>query len=189
MGAILANRDNDRVDKDFYPTPPNVTQSLINFLNDEVNIVTKDLTVCEPACGSGMMSDVLKQHFKTVESFDIRDTGYGKQHDFLQSKPDDCKVMITNPPFVLAEQFIIKSKEYGYEMVALLLKSQYWHSSKRLKLFNEFQPHFVLPLTWRPDFMFGSRGGAPTMEVLWTVWFNSTCNFTTYHPLSKPVDK
>jgi hypothetical protein len=51
----------------------------------------------------------------------------------------------------------------------MLLKSQYWHAAKRHQLFNTHTPAYILPLTWRPDFMFGERGGAPTMDVLWTV--------------------
>ena len=38
---------------------------------------------------------------------------------------------------------------------------------KRIDLFNSNPPAFVLPLSWRPDF---GGGGAPTMDVLWTVW-------------------
>ena len=43
-------------------------------------------------------------------------------------------------------------------------------AAKRKALFEEHPPAYVLPLTWRPDFMGGERGGAPTMEVHWTVW-------------------
>ena len=44
-----------------------------------------------------------------------------------------------------------------------------------------------VPLSWRPDFLFGSKSGAPTMEVLWTVWKAPYDNATTlYEPLLKP---
>lgn len=31
------------------------------------------------------------------------------------------------------------------------------------------EPSYVLPLTWRPDFLYGAKSGRPTMELLWTV--------------------
>jgi hypothetical protein len=67
-----------------------------------------------------------------------------------------------------------------------LLKSQYWHSKRREKLFQRIRPAQVFPLTWRPDFHFGAKGSAPTMEVLWTVWRSPyRSKFTKYEPLSK----
>jgi hypothetical protein len=53
-------------------------------------------------------------------------------------------------------------------------------------LFKEFPPAYVLPLTWRPDFMGGERGGAPTMEVHWTVWIAGDTD-TKYRILGRDV--
>lgn len=45
---------------------------------------------------------------------------------------------------------------------------------------------YVLPLTWRPDFMGGERGGTPTMEVHWTVWRRGQTD-TKYRLLGRGV--
>jgi len=165
-GVNLTNQSgvNKRRELDYYPTPPNVTHALMRFLT---------LTPCqiwEPACGDGSMSKVLEQCGHTVYSSDIRETGYGSGGiDFLNCRRADFDAIITNPPFVLSENFI-RHALIQVPVVAMLLKSQYWHAAKRVTLFTDHPPAFVLPLTWRPDFMGGERGGAPTMEVHWTVW-------------------
>lgn len=165
QGVNLANGSakNKRRALDYYPTPPDVTHALMRFLG------LHPCTIWEPACGDGAMSDVLAQYGHTVVSTDLRHTGYGEGGlDFL-SVSRECDAIITNPPFDKSEDFIRHALRQA-RMVAMLLKSQYWHARKRAALFDEYPPSYVLPLTWRPDFLCGERGGAPTMEVLWTVW-------------------
>lgn len=183
MSLVLANSSltNKRRELDYYPTPPDVTLALLRFLN-----LSKDLTVWECACGDGHMSEVLKREGYTVYSSDVRGTGYGEgDADFLQ-KNRKADVIMTNPPFALSESFIRHAISQA-PIVAMLLKSQYWHAQKRSVLFQERPPAWVLPLTWRPDFMFGERGGAPTMECLWTVWIEGQLD-TRYRLLQRPKD-
>jgi hypothetical protein len=176
------NNKNDRRELDFYPTPANVTVALMEFLQ------LPKSRIWEIACGDGAMSKVLESYGHDVYSTELRqDSGYGKGGvDFLEY-PEDFKVdaIITNPPFNVSQQFIEKSLRHA-DTVAMLLKSQYWHGKKRLSLFNEHTPSWVLPLTWRPDFLAGLKGGSPTMECIWTVWRKGDTN-TKYRPLEKPV--
>jgi hypothetical protein len=51
-------------------------------------------------------------------------------------------------------------------------------------LFDRHTPSFVMPLTWRPDFM---GLGRPTMEISWVVWEPFGAVYPAYIPLSKPV--
>lgn len=122
-------------------------------------------------------------------STDIRETGYGTGGvDFLQTRKDEQEIhaIITNPPFAMSEQFIRHALSHDVPVVAMVLKSQYWHAAKRQALFEEFPPAYVLAMTWRPDFMGGERGGAPTMECHWTVWMQG-CRDTRYRLLQKPL--
>lgn len=182
-GMNLANNSttNERADKDFYPTPPLVTKALMDFLS-----IPQESVIWEPACGDGAMSKVIESYGNTVISTDIRvDSGYGTGGiDFLTAEPMECSAIITNPPFKLSEQFIIKALDVA-PMVCMLLKSQYWHAEKRTKLFASYPPAYVLALNWRPDFLNGKRGGAPTMECLWTVWVKGQSD-TKYRILEKP---
>lgn len=177
MSRILANASaNDRPATDFYSTPPQVTQALLDFLQIE-----KQARIWEPACGKGMMVDVIKQNGYEVEATDV-----SSGQDFLcQADNRNCNWVITNPPFILSERFIYHAAKLALDGFAFLLKSQYWHATRRQKLFFELRPAFVLPLSWRPDFLFGAKSGAPTMEVLWTVWIDPHDKPTIYEPLAR----
>lgn len=182
MTDVLANRSaKDRRKLDFYPTPPDVTHALMQFLN------LPKTTVWECACGEGHMAEVITGYGHNVVATDIRETGYGQGgRDFLQERDLLAPVIITNPPFQESESFIRHANSLGAEVVAMLLKSQYWHAAKRARLFTEHPPAWVLPLTWRPDFLFGEKGGGPTMDVLWTVWIRGQTD-TRYRVLAKPI--
>lgn len=174
------NFNNNRRALDYYPTPRPVTIALMEFLQ-----LPRCSKVWEPACGNGKMVEVLKTYVEEVRATDII---YGQ--DYLKTT-GTADAIITNPPFNLSELFIKKAIEDA-PLVAMLLKSQYWHALKRLKLFTTTKPSYVLPLTWRPDFleherMPGSKKGAPTMEVAWTVWVKGNPDKTVYLPLEKPL--
>lgn len=173
------NNNGDRRELDFYPTPKNVTVALMQFLDLEPSIIW------EPACGNLAMSNVIESFGHTVISTDISIGG----GDFFKLTRT-CDAIITNPPFSLSEDFIKKALTEA-RMVAILLKSQYWHAIKRMPLFMDSKPRFILPLTWRPDFLEherapGEKKGAPTMEVAWTVWKRGYQNYPEYIPLKKP---
>lgn len=181
LQLTTGNDKGDRRELDFYPTPPEVTIALMNFLNLEKS------NVWECACGDGAMSKVLQSYGHNVFSSDI-DTHYGLSNtNFLETRKEHCDWIITNPPFNLSQAFI----EHALSMadnVAMLVKSQYWHAKKRVELFEKHKPSWVLPLTWRPDFLGGEKGGSPTMEVIWTVWMKNNTN-AQYQPLLKPITK
>lgn len=183
QGVLIAaaNHKNNRRELDYYPTPPDVTFALIDRLN-----LPKDLTIWEPACGTGMMSRAIQSKGYKVASSDLKDYGFGMHGvDFTKQVFRKGDWIITNPPFNRSEEFIktaINLKPKGF---AFLLKSQYWHAKRRYEIFKQFPPAFVLPLTWRPDFMEGEKGGKPTMEVAWSVWIEGETQ-TRFDLLKKP---
>lgn len=187
-GSVLANRSApDRNRTDYYRTPPDVTFALLNFLEDQGHLDTES-TIWEPACGTGEMAESMKERGYSVFSTDLYPSGYGNPIavDFLSSAPVELDWIITNPPFSMAEKFIRHALELDRPF-AFLLKSQFWHARKRLDLFEKHPPAYVLPLTWRPDFLWGAKSGSPTMECLWTVWLSQDC-ITEYHPLRRPPE-
>lgn len=181
IGSRIAggNTGYRRRESDFYPTPPEATIALMNFLD-----LPKECVIWEPACGDGhMVYQIRKMGYEVIES-DIK-TGT----DFLKTPLKKCDWIITNPPFSLSEKFISRCYDHK-KPFALLLKSQYWHAKKRLSLFEETNPTYILPLTWRPDFCFGKRGkGSPLMDVMWVVWdreWSYSTERTMYIPLKRP---
>lgn len=181
-GSVLANKSaKDRHKADYYPTPDQCTQALIDFLG-----IPRSQVIWECACGDGFISKVLQKNGYKVISTDINHYGFEDSvEDFLLSDGKECDWIITNPPFSLADKFIRKAISLG-KPFAMLLKSQYWHSKKRFALFQQHKPKFVLPMTWRPDFEFGRRGGSPTMDCIWTVWMPVPTASTIYEPINKP---
>lgn len=184
-GTILSNRSAvDRNKTDFYATPPEVTAALLDFLEDQY-LLKPHATIWEPACGRGDMADVMYDRGYHMVVSDLYPQIQGMDStDFLKSHAT-CDWIITNPPFSKATEFITHALELG-KPCAFLLKSQFWHAKSRLNLFRENPPSYVLPLTWRPDFLFGSKSGSPTMECLWTVWAGD--QETIYYPLEKPKE-
>src|SRR5512139_3378784 len=85
--------------KDFYPTPPWATRALFEDV-----LYTSMSEIWEPACGNGMMAEVLKDYCNRIVATDIHDYGYGKVEDFLTSERR-ASWIITNPPFSLALEF------------------------------------------------------------------------------------
>lgn len=178
---VGAQKNHKRKAADFYPSPPDVTHALMEFLR-----LPKGTVIWEPACGDGDMSCILEEHGHQVISTDLRDdVWYGKGGtDYLTHPEIEVDWIITNPPFNLAESFIRKSLSITTN-VAMLLKSQYWHAAGRLKLFADHPPAFVLPLTWRPAFLEAERGSSPLMDVIWVVWQGEP-EYTKFKPLQRP---
>lgn len=188
--TLTAASATDREGTDFYPTPADVTHALLDFLH-----LVPGTRVWEPACGEGHISEVLRERGYRAYSSDLYDRGYGDPlRDFLRASFLPAaeglggfpQWIITNPPFSQAEAFIRHALTLGVPF-AFLLKSQFWHASKRRNLFEQHRPSHVLPLTWRPDFLMGRKGGSPTMEAAWTVWQPTPAKATVYLPLPRPA--
>ena len=158
---IGGNPTEKRSETDFYPTPRDVTEALLKYLD-----LPKTTVIWEPACGEMDMVSVMKEQGYRVIATDL---SQGK--DFLNEPLHECDWIITNPPFSVSDKFIERCAEHG-KPFALLLKSQYWHAKKRYDLYQRITPSTVCPLTWRPDFLFKKPGkrGAPLMDVMWCIW-------------------
>lgn len=162
FGSWIAggNSQKGRKENDFYPTPSWCTEIVLKYTKPPKDI-------WEPACGDGAISKVLIKNGFNVVSTDLHFYNFGiPEMDFLKS-PKLSNAVITNPPFVIASDFIEKCIQLDLDYFAMLLKSQYWHAASRKKLFEKQPPSKILAMTKRPDFL-GS--GKPTMDCIWSVW-------------------
>jgi hypothetical protein len=145
----------------FYKTPDSATVALITALGEYL-----DTPIHEPACGDGRMARVLTRHGYPVIATDLVDRGYGHVgFDFLAHETL-APIIVTNPPFHLAAEFIAHAVP-GARLVAMLLKSDFWHAASRIALYEAFPPRQQLILTWRLDWTGQKR---PTMNCTWWVW-------------------
>lgn len=113
------NVDGKRRASDFYETPYSMTRQFL-----DVEHFDKSKTFLEPACGDNAIVKVLRERFSNVHAHDLK---YGQ--DFLGY---DGKVdyIITNPPFSLAKEFILKAKEVS-DKFSMLLPLSYLHGKER----------------------------------------------------------
>lgn len=178
---IGGNPAHGRNPADFYPTPAECTSALIKSESDRLGSFDR---IWEPAAGDGAICRVLEEEgIKTVatdlHSYDYAISGI----DFLAEKERRADAIITNPPFNLAADFIVKAHDLGVEYIALFLKSAFWHAKRRTKLFADHPPAKIYALNWRPQFKPGA--GSPTMDFIWCVWDQRSAPETRYLIMGK----
>lgn len=130
--AVMSQRVEASDSPDDFPTPPWATRALIEYVLDHRDTLT-GLKCLEPACGVGHMSKVLKEYFGEVESADAYHYGYGPVRDFLTYPypANSCDWIITNPPFRLAEEFVLRAIKLARIGVAILARTVFLESVGR----------------------------------------------------------
>lgn len=159
----MSQRDSgyERKERDLYETPGWVTDAL----RPHVRPVA---VVWEPACGGKKMVVALTKWNVAVCASDISE---GK--DFLLfTTAQAADAIITNPPYVLAQEFIQHAldllKPRGF--VAMLLRTDFDHAKTRQHLFSGC-PAFAkkVVLTKRIKWFEDSKG-QPSFNHAWYVW-------------------
>lgn len=147
-----------RVENDYYATPPESTQVLLNVLELSGSIL-------EPACGEGHISEVLKENYPEAEvvSTDLIDRGYGAGRvDFLDKEYDRTfDNVITNPPFKYMREFVEKSLEISTDKVIMFGKIQFLEGKGRKEFLKNSPLKYVYVFSERQNPM---RNGSPVDE-------------------------
>ena len=163
-----------RVENDYYATPPESTQALLNVLELSGSIL-------EPACGEGHISEVLKSNYpdSDIVSTDLIDRGYGSGAiNFLEHTYDRTFTnVITNPPFKYMREFVEKSLEISTDKVIMFGKIQFLEGQRRKEFLENSPLKYVYVFSERQNPM---RNGSPvdengkkwssTMCFAWYVW-------------------
>lgn len=127
----MCNRG-QRNKSDFYQTPYSMTEQLLK--NEEFKG-----TILEPACGEHAIYNIFTKYNYSIVGQDLT-----KGNNFLNEniKWDN---IITNPPFRLANEFILKAKSLYRKKIAFLLPLSYLQGKTRydLKIFNELEYVYV----------------------------------------------
>ena len=146
LAYVGHNANNDREENDFYPTPDNATQSLLDRQKFDGNI-------WECACGNGAMSKLMINNGYDVYSSDLIDRGFGETGiDFLQSTKQVDNI-VTNPPFNLATEFTTHAFTLARKKVVMLSKISYLEGVKRREqIFNKRKLEKVLIFSRRVPF-------------------------------------
>lgn len=178
--AVMAQRIEPADSLDFFPTPPWGTRT---FARHVLPVLWPWPDACkasawDPACGQGHMALALAEDFARVEASDIFDYGFGGVSDFLHPDlaPPDADWIVTNPPFNLAEEFILKALKLARRGVAMLCRANFAEGQGRYtRLFSRRPPQieaiFVdrLPMhrgRWVID-------GSSATAYAWFCWLNA----------------
>lgn len=172
--AVMSQRVEAADSPDDFPTPPWATRALLEHVLGGGSTVAA-MSCLEPACGAGHMSKVLEGYFHSVESSDIHDYGFGKKIDFFDYKTTSNQYdwLITNPPFRLAEEFILKGLSITRVGVAILARTVFLESSGRYKaIFSVNPPTKFAQFVERVPMVKGRLDKAATTATgyCWLVW-------------------
>ena len=149
-----------RKELDRYETPEWVTEALLPHL-------PTDLSIWEPAAGSGKMARVLLAKLAT----DI--DACGGNVDFLgMTKQPGINAIITNPPYSHARQFIERALWLTAPdgLVAMLLRTDYDHAAGRQHLFSGCQQFAKKLVLTKRIVWFDGPNAAPSFNHAWYIW-------------------
>lgn len=151
---------------DFYKTPPGAVLALLS-------VETFDRDVWEPACGDGAISKVLIAQGFNVISSDIIDRGFGEVgKNFFAFTRARASMLITNPPFSTAEDFLKHAKHLGVRKIAFLLKLSFLEGKSRSHLLEQSGLSRVWVFRGRINVQRNGdyKGGSGMIAFAWFVW-------------------
>lgn len=154
---------------DWYRTPPRLTRALL----DRERF---DGAVWDPCCGDGAMAEVLTERGYSVVATDLVDRGYSAGgDDFLFAGALAAPNICMNPPFKLADEFVLHALRLGARKIAVLQRLAWLEGTKRLAaLWYPHPPARVWVFSYRGTLWRGDdpnpqdKGGV--MAMAWYVW-------------------
>ncbi len=172
--AVMAQRTEPKDSPDDFPTPPWATRGLIEHVIDDKRVLTP-MSCLEPACGEGHMAKVLKEYCGKVHCSDAYLYGYGHRRDFLTYPYETNAVdwVITNPPFRLAEEFVLRGLCVARRGVAILARTVFLESIGRyVGIFRANPPTKFAQFTERVPMVRGRLDSKATTATgyAWLVW-------------------
>lgn len=164
------NRGGIREIQDRYMTPT----WCIDLIMDKI-IPARDFSDCgewkyflEPCKGTGNIYNhpKLENYIKNYAELDL-------DIDYLDPEFDtDADLIITNPPFSKALEFLEKSLSCDWATVIYLMRLNFLGSQKRKEFWNLHRPSHLYVLSKRPSFT--DNGNTDSTEYAWFCFQKST---------------
>jgi len=144
----------ERIANDFYPTPTWCYEQLpFDY--------TKFKTALEPCQGDGRITCFLEDKGLEVTGIDIHDG-----QDYLTTPRARYDLILTNPPFSLAMEFIEKAMKES-DTVCMLLRINFLGSQVRKPFWLRNTPTGLIILSKRPSF---TGKGTDSIDYAWFLW-------------------
>jgi hypothetical protein len=178
--AVKQQRNNTKDVINDFPTPCWATRGLIEKIVLPLGYDLKQDTAWEPCCNRGHMAEPMKEYFGQVVCSDKYDYGYSGTHflaDFLDPNLTSLNVdidwLMFNPPFVLAEEFILKGLVIAKKGVICIVRSAFLESVGRYNnLFKDQPPTIVAQSVERIPMVEGRYDpkAASATAYSWLIW-------------------
>lgn len=176
-GTARQARDSDETEHlrrlSMFPTPPWAARAGAEVIRELSPLIPNE-TCWEPAAGTGHMVHGLEQYFLRVDGSDVRDYGAGFQvFDFLAESPRfsvQPDWIVTNPPFVHAQEFVDRGLRYARVGVAMLCRLALLESVGRFDLMGRLT--VLAPFSERVPMQLGSWDPnlSTATAYAWFVW-------------------
>lgn len=166
---------------DFYPTPKEAFDALYNA---DCENWKNSYKILEPCAGDGNLVKFIKEkepntyiwanEFDIAHKLQLEQSGADEYsyNDFftINSQPCCYDVVITNPPFSLAQQIIEKVlDEWKPDRTIMLLRLNFLASQKRKEFWQKHLPSRIYVLSKRPSF---TGKGTDSQDYAWFIWDN-----------------
>lgn len=171
------NRGAERKPYDFYATPIEVVYNLLN----NINLNEYGNNILEPSAGNGNICFALKSKYsnKNITSVEIRPEEYENlikysnkviiEDYFNFNTYEKYDVIIGNPPYSLAKEFIEKSFKHLADngVLIFLLRTAFLESKSRYEFWQKNPLNGLYSLSKRPSF---TGKGTDATSYSWFIW-------------------
>jgi hypothetical protein len=179
-------RGYDRHKSDYYVTPDWIIDELFDAIPELFEEMDGRIAL-DPCAGGGIVNgsqafgmpypEALKRRgWNTIHTMDVREDSLAEiKHDFLQWDTSiDYDLIITNPPFAIAEEITRKAlsladPESG--KVIMLQRLNWLGSASRDDFFTEYPPSLIVMHAKRPSF--GGTSSTDSIEYAHFIWDNT----------------
>lgn len=172
------NPETKRADLDYYATNPVAVEMLLN--NHHFN---SRQTILEPCVGGGHIANYISSIYRSsdITGIDLAYRGYKDTivADYLTYETDKkYDLIITNPPFSQAQEFIEKSIDLINDSgsVAMFLKLNFLEGVKRKEFFEKHPPKYIYVFrkrmaTWKNGNPINPETNKKWSETICFAWF------------------
>lgn len=178
--AVMARRVEPADSLDFFPTPPWATRAFMQHVLPRFEPPRQSdgqfaVNAIDPACGEGHMALALRERMAMVTATDVFAYGFGGVADFLH--PDQTYAprdwIITNPPFNVGVDFVLRALSIARRGVAVLVRAQFLEGEERQdRLFGPTPPAAIAQFVERVPMHKGRWvvNGSSATAYCWLVW-------------------
>jgi hypothetical protein len=179
-------RGYDRHKSDYYVTPDWIIDELFDAIPELFEEMDGRIAL-DPCAGGGIVNgtqafgmpypEALKRRgWNTIHTMDVREDSLAEiKHDFLHWDTSiDYDLIITNPPFAIAEEITRKALSHvdpESGKVIMLQRLNWLGSASRDDFFTEYPPSLIVMHAKRPSF--GGTSSTDSVEYAHFIWDNS----------------